>query len=114
MDMSFTLFTSPGTVVQDGEYGYQNLFDATVDALHTAVAKLRGGRMRVVVSETGWPTAGGAAASVENTAAKHSSAANKAHPVSMQMACSPRLPVELLHGEVTGHLLGCSLVTCGS
>ncbi|KAG2571652.1 hypothetical protein PVAP13_7KG114700 [Panicum virgatum] len=99
MDMSFALFTSPGTVVQDGEYGYQNLFDATVDALHTAVAKLRGGRVRVVVSETGWPTAGGVAASVENAAAKHSSAANRAHPVSMQMACGPRLPVELLHGE---------------
>ena len=66
MDMSFALFTSPGTVVQDGEYGYQNLFDATVDALYTAVAKLGGSRVRVVVSETGWPTAGGAAASVEN------------------------------------------------
>ncbi|CAO1942995.1 unnamed protein product [Urochloa humidicola] len=66
MDMGFALFTSPETVVQDGEYGYQNLFDATVDALYTAVGKLGGTRVRVVVSETGWPTAGGAAASVEN------------------------------------------------
>uniref|UniRef100_A0A0A9D614 Glucan endo-1,3-beta-D-glucosidase n=1 Tax=Arundo donax TaxID=35708 RepID=A0A0A9D614_ARUDO len=66
MDMSFALFTSPGTVVQDGEYGYQNLFDATVDALYMAVEKLGGHNVRVVVSETGWPTAGGAAASVEN------------------------------------------------
>ncbi|CAO2195846.1 unnamed protein product [Urochloa humidicola] len=66
MDMGFALFTSPETVVQDGEYGYQNLFDATVDALYTAVARLGGTRVRVVVSETGWPTAGGAAASVEN------------------------------------------------
>ena len=23
-------------------------------------------------------------------------------------------PVELLHGEVMGHLIGCTLVTCGS
>lgn len=66
MDMSFALFTSPGTVVQDGEYGYQNLLEASVDALYTAVGKLGGSRVRVVVSETGWPTAGGAAASVEN------------------------------------------------
>ncbi|KAL6613828.1 hypothetical protein ACP70R_036098 [Stipagrostis hirtigluma subsp. patula] len=66
MDMSFALFTSPGTVVQDGEYGYQNLFDATVDALYTAVEKLGGPNVHVVVSETGWPSAGGAAASVEN------------------------------------------------
>ena len=68
-------------------------------------------------------------------AVKHSSTANGAHSVSTQMACGlvsvrrhahllcsatagraggPRLPVKLLHGEVTGHLLGCSLVTCGS
>nr|TKW18781.1 hypothetical protein SEVIR_5G454601v2 [Setaria viridis] len=66
MDMSFALFTSPETVVQDGEYGYQNLLEASVDALYTAVGKLGGSRVRVVVSEIGWPTAGGAAASVEN------------------------------------------------
>ncbi|TVU34720.1 hypothetical protein EJB05_16567 [Eragrostis curvula] len=66
MDMNFALFTSPETVVQDGEYGYQNLFETTVDALYTAVEKLGGANVRVVVSETGWPTAGGVAASVEN------------------------------------------------
>ncbi|KAG0540955.1 hypothetical protein BDA96_03G454100 [Sorghum bicolor] len=69
MSMDFPLFTAPETVVQDGEYGYQNLFDATVDALYAAVGRLGvpgGERVRVVVSETGWPTAGGAAASVEN------------------------------------------------
>jgi hypothetical protein len=67
MDMNFALFTSPETaVVQDGEYAYQNQFEATVDALYTAVEKLGGESVRVVVSETGWPTAGGVAASVEN------------------------------------------------
>ncbi|XP_062208053.1 lichenase-2-like [Phragmites australis] len=66
MDMSFALFTAQGTVVQDGEYGYQNLFDATVDALYTAVEKLGGPHVRIVVSETGWPSAGGPAASLEN------------------------------------------------
>ncbi|KAF8646971.1 hypothetical protein HU200_065484 [Digitaria exilis] len=68
IDMSFALFTSEGTVVQDGEYGYQNMLEATVDAVYAAVEKVGGtpGRARVVVSETGWPTAGGAAATVEN------------------------------------------------
>ncbi|WVZ67451.1 hypothetical protein U9M48_016526 [Paspalum notatum var. saurae] len=66
--LSFALFTAPGPVVQDGEYGYQNQFEASVDALYAAVARLGvgGQNVRVVVSETGWPTAGGAAASVEN------------------------------------------------
>jgi exo-beta-1,3-glucanase (GH17 family) len=68
MDISFPLFTAPGTVVQDGEYGYQNMFDATVDAVHAAVDRLLGvsGSVGVVVSETGWPSAGGQEASVEN------------------------------------------------
>jgi hypothetical protein len=36
MDVSFVLFTSPPeTVVRDGEYAYQNLFEATVDTLYT-------------------------------------------------------------------------------
>lgn len=66
MDISFALFTASGTVVQDGKYGYQNQFDVTVDALYTAVEKLGGSNVAVVVSETGWPSGGGAAASVEN------------------------------------------------
>ncbi|KAL5229007.1 hypothetical protein ABZP36_017272 [Zizania latifolia] len=66
MDISFALFTAEGPVVQDAGYGYQNMFDVTVDALYTAVQKLGGSRVRVVVSETGWPSAGGVAASVEN------------------------------------------------
>ncbi|GJM91921.1 hypothetical protein PR202_ga08343 [Eleusine coracana subsp. coracana] len=68
-DLSFALFTSQKETVQDGEYAYQNQFEATVDALYTAVEKIAAGGssvIRVVVSETGWPTAGGVAASVEN------------------------------------------------
>ncbi|KAM3354578.1 hypothetical protein ACQJBY_025344 [Aegilops geniculata] len=66
LDVSFMLFTAPGTVVQDGEYGYQNMFDASVDAVHAAVERLGVSGVDVVVSETGWPSAGGEAASVEN------------------------------------------------
>ncbi|CAN1256289.1 Glucan endo-1,3-beta-glucosidase [Linum perenne] len=45
--------------VMDGEYEYHNIFDAYVDAVHVALERFYGGgEVRVVVSETGWPTAG--------------------------------------------------------
>jgi exo-beta-1,3-glucanase (GH17 family) len=68
MDMSFALFTALGMVVQDGEYGYQNMFDAMVDAVHAVVDRLLGvsGSVGVVVAEIGWPSAGSEEASVEN------------------------------------------------
>ncbi|KQK05743.1 lichenase-2 [Brachypodium distachyon] len=67
MDMNYALFTAPGTVVQDGGYGYQNLFDTTVDAFYAAMARYEGGwGVKLVVSESGWPSAGGVAASPEN------------------------------------------------
>ncbi|KAF7033142.1 hypothetical protein CFC21_044264 [Triticum aestivum] len=66
MDIGFALFTAPGTVVRDGKYGYQNMFDASVDAVHAAGERLGVSGVDVVVSETGWPSAGGGAASVQN------------------------------------------------
>ncbi|KAG8085384.1 hypothetical protein GUJ93_ZPchr0010g7704 [Zizania palustris] len=66
VDVSYALFTAYGTVVQDGAYGYQNLFDTTVDAFYTAMSKHGGSGVSLVVSETGWPSAGGTAASPAN------------------------------------------------
>ncbi|PUZ66239.1 hypothetical protein GQ55_3G291700 [Panicum hallii var. hallii] len=68
MDLSYALFTAPGTVLQDGTYGYQNLFDATVDSFYVAMGKNGGSGVTLVVSESGWPSAGGVAASPENAA----------------------------------------------
>ncbi|KAL6634825.1 hypothetical protein ACP70R_027496 [Stipagrostis hirtigluma subsp. patula] len=66
MDISYALFTAPGTVLQDGDFGYQNLYDTTVDAFIVAMGNHGGAGVPLVVSESGWPSAGGVAASPEN------------------------------------------------
>ncbi|RLM61067.1 hypothetical protein C2845_PM14G13180 [Panicum miliaceum] len=58
----------PGTTVRDSGNGltYTNLFDAMVDAVVAALEKAGAGGVRVVVSESGWPSGGGFGASVDN------------------------------------------------
>ncbi|KAM3693398.1 hypothetical protein ACB098_08G160900 [Castanea mollissima] len=66
--LEYALFTSLGVVVQDGNLGYQNHFDAILDALYFALKKIGGARLIVIVTESGWPSDGesGVAATVDS------------------------------------------------
>ncbi|XP_004516619.2 glucan endo-1,3-beta-glucosidase-like [Cicer arietinum] len=72
IELSFALLNSPTVQVNDGEYKYTNLFDATLGALYSALEKVGGANLEVVVSESGWPSDGGVAATVENAQAYYS------------------------------------------
>nr|GMD63162.1 glucan endo-1,3-beta-glucosidase, acidic-like [Ipomoea batatas] len=60
--LPYALFTQPSP----NPVGYRNLFDALLDSMYAAVQKAGGPNVPIVVSETGWPSAGGFAATMQN------------------------------------------------
>ncbi|XP_031261491.1 glucan endo-1,3-beta-glucosidase-like [Pistacia vera] len=58
ISLDYALFQAPRPI-KDGELEYYNLFDAMVDAFVAALVRVvQSEDVKLVVSETGWPTAG--------------------------------------------------------
>lgn len=66
ISLDYALFKSTSTVVRDGDRNYNNLFDAMADALFSAMQALGYPTVPLVVTETGWPSAGEDVATVGN------------------------------------------------
>jgi hypothetical protein len=71
IDLRYATFQPGAPPVTDSGSGlvYTNLFDAMVDAIYAALEKAGTPGVRVVVSESGWPSLGGVAATIENARA---------------------------------------------
>ncbi|KAK6922186.1 Glycoside hydrolase family 17 [Dillenia turbinata] len=65
VSLEYALFKTNDPVYDCG-LPYTNLFDATIDAVVSAMEKEGFGGIEIVVTETGWPTSGGIGASVDN------------------------------------------------
>ncbi|PRQ41058.1 putative glucan endo-1,3-beta-D-glucosidase [Rosa chinensis] len=58
VQLDYALFRAPYPVVQDSSLANYNMFDATVDAFYSAIEKAGKPDVNIIVSKSGWPSAG--------------------------------------------------------
>ncbi|XXG87230.1 hypothetical protein AAC387_Pa11g1966 [Persea americana] len=64
----YALFTAQSPPVRDGNLDYWCLFDAIVDSFYSAMERVGGANVGIVVSESGWPSAGNGASTTPDLA----------------------------------------------
>lgn len=74
ISLAYALFTQQG----NNGVGYQNLFDALLDSIYAALEKIGAPGLQIVVSESGWPSEGGAGATVDNAGVYYKNLINHA------------------------------------
>lgn len=66
ISLDYALFRSSDPVVNDGGRLYKSLFDALLDSLISAMEKSGHPNIPIVITESGWPSAGNEVATVQN------------------------------------------------
>nr|AGG39585.1 beta-1,3-glucanase [Sinopodophyllum hexandrum] len=64
--LSYATFTKTDVEFTDNGLSYSNLFDAIVDATYAALEKAGAPNLGIVISESGWPSAGATYATIDN------------------------------------------------
>lgn len=60
ISLNYALFGLRTAAIQDGQLHYSNMLDAQLDAVVAAMAELGFPQVKLAISETGWPSKGGA------------------------------------------------------
>ncbi|XP_021771858.1 glucan endo-1,3-beta-glucosidase-like [Chenopodium quinoa] len=91
ISLDYALFNAPEVVFTDPNNGldYKNLLDAMVDSVYAALRKAGANHPRVIVSESGWPSRGGSAATMDNAKAYYENLANHVKQGTPLMAGQP-------------------------
>ncbi|CAK9276378.1 unnamed protein product [Sphagnum jensenii] len=67
--LDYAIFSAPAAMLSDGQYSYTSLLEAQIDTVYYAMEAIGFTDVRLAISESGWPTAGGVGADLTNAEA---------------------------------------------